>query len=117
MNRYSGPLQAAARGLGQAATAALRKELDINSPSRVMEKLGSFTTEGYAIGMIKKVPAVESAASRIAAVAATTSTPSITNTTNNRSNAITMNNTFHTASRADAQTLVNELNRLLGDLL
>lgn len=110
-------LRATARELAEEAAASVRAALDIHSPSRVMEKLGSFTAEGYVVGMNKKLPAVESAASRVAAVAAVTSAPSITNTTNNRSSAITMNNTFHNASRADAQTLVNELNRLLGDLL
>lgn len=49
-------VMSAARQVAAAATAAANKEQDGGSPSRVAKKLGSFWTEGYAIGVEKASP-------------------------------------------------------------
>lgn len=50
---------ATARKLASAASAAVKSELDINSPSRVMQKLGGYTADGFIVGLENKIDAVQ----------------------------------------------------------
>lgn len=50
-----GAVREAGAALGRAAKAGYQSEMDINSPSRVMEKQGEFTAEGAVIGVRKRL--------------------------------------------------------------
>lgn len=56
----------AAAEMAQSAVAAAKKFLRIASPSRVMKKIGAWTSEGYAIGIIKQIPKVYNATKAMA---------------------------------------------------
>ena len=51
----------AARGVGMAAAHALREQLQIHSPSKVMQEIGAFMGEGFALGIEGKTGRVDSA--------------------------------------------------------
>lgn len=51
---------------------AIRKALDINSPSRVMAWLGARTTDGLGVGAISRIPALKHAMTKVADVVAGT---------------------------------------------
>ncbi|RXK19097.1 hypothetical protein [Macrococcus sp. DPC7161] len=59
----------AAARMAQSAVAAAKKFLHIASPSKLMKKIGAWTSEGFAIGIMKKVPQVISASKEMASKA------------------------------------------------
>ena len=64
--------EAAAKAMAKAAYEAARKELDVNSPSKVFKRLGTSVPEGFAIGLSMLGNEVESSASDMASVAINT---------------------------------------------
>ena len=50
-----GAVVAAARTVARAAAAAMRSELQIHSPSRVTERLGEMTGQGFELGMVESL--------------------------------------------------------------
>ena len=64
--------EAAAAAMAKAAYEAARKELDVNSPSKVFKRLGTRVPEGFAIGLSMLGNEVESSASDMASVAINT---------------------------------------------
>ena len=64
--------EAKAAAMAKAAYEAARKELDINSPSKVFKRLGTSVPEGFAIGLSMLGNEVESSASGMASVAINT---------------------------------------------
>lgn len=60
---YSGrsSVNAAAREVAQSALAASKRALDINSPSKEFFKVGAFTSEGQALGMLSEIGMVTNA--------------------------------------------------------
>ena len=64
--------EAAAAAMAKAAYEAARKELDVNSPSKVFKRLGTSVPEGFAIGLSMLGNEVESSASDMASVAINT---------------------------------------------
>lgn len=73
INDMSGVAIAAAMALAESVAATVQSALDIHSPSRVMEKLGSFVPEGFAAGIEDNLDRVERAVGRM--VEATTRQP------------------------------------------
>jgi hypothetical protein len=61
MESGSGMVAAAAQALARQAIEAMRAELDIHSPSRVMAGLGEFTGQGFAMGIEDSVGSVMNA--------------------------------------------------------
>lgn len=59
----------AATRLANQVEAALQNALDIHSPSRVMERLGGFVTQGFAQGIGSQIDAVDDAVHRMARAA------------------------------------------------
>ena len=53
------------RRIGKKIQKALKLELQIKSPSRVMQSLGEFTSEGIAVGMENAVPLIDKAAKNV----------------------------------------------------
>lgn len=103
-----------ARSLANIVKSTMTQALEINSPSRVMRKIGNFTGEGLALGLQDKIKDVEAASFR---VVNSITAPASSSSVNNRSVSAVFNNTFQNTSPQDAQALVSEINRLLGDLL
>lgn len=103
-----------ARSLANIVKSTISESLEINSPSRVMRKIGRFTGEGLTLGLEDKIKDVEAASFR---VVNSITAPVASSNVNNRSVSAVFNNTFQSASPQDAQALVSEINRLLGDLL
>ena len=64
--------EAAAKAMAKDAYEAARKELDVNSPSKVFKRLGTSVPEGFAIGLSMLGNEVESSASDMASVAINT---------------------------------------------
>ena len=64
--------EAKAAAMAKAAYEAARKELDVNSPSKVFKRLGTSVPEGFAIGLSMLGNEVESSASDMASVAINT---------------------------------------------
>lgn len=62
----TGRAVAAATGMARAVKDAVKKELEIQSPSRVMAQLGGYTAEGLARGIDESLAAVDAAAVRMA---------------------------------------------------
>lgn len=58
-----------ARSMARAISSAFDLELDINSPSRVMERKGEFTGLGFNLGLENTIPQIGSTASRVASAA------------------------------------------------
>lgn len=56
----------AAEAMGEAVSSALRWTLQVQSPSKVMERIGRFVTLGFAKGIEENVGSVERATSRMA---------------------------------------------------
>ena len=61
LTAQSGAVASAAAALARIVSATVRGALMIHSPSRVMEGLGEFTGEGFAIGIEESVGRVERA--------------------------------------------------------
>lgn len=59
MSSKEGAIIATAQRLANAASAAVKSALDINSPSRVMERLGGYTADGFIVGINGKLDAVQ----------------------------------------------------------
>lgn len=66
INAGAGSAVAAARSVANQVSAAVRKAMDIHSPSRVMAKLGGFITQGLAVGMINDLQEVDRASNQLA---------------------------------------------------
>ena len=68
---YSGQeaVQAAADALAQMVRDTMSAALDIHSPSRVMERLGGYVTEGFALGIERQIAAVDRAISGVVGAA------------------------------------------------
>ena len=64
--------EAKAAAMAKAAYEAARKELDVNSPSKVFKRLGTSVPEGFAIGLSMLGNEVESSSSDMASVAINT---------------------------------------------
>lgn len=60
-------IERAAANVANAARKSIERELDINSPSRVTERLGQYTAQGYARGIDSESGRVASSASRMLA--------------------------------------------------
>ncbi|WP_025849119.1 phage tail tape measure protein [Paenibacillus ehimensis] len=69
IKNMTGKVGDAIRGIADQITSGIRKALDIHSPSRVMETLGEYTGEGFAIGIGNTVSDVRQRASDMAAAA------------------------------------------------
>jgi len=65
LNSNKSMVTSAARSLARAAYNSMKKELDINSPSKKTEELGSFSDIGFANGLLKYVGKVKDAAGRV----------------------------------------------------
>lgn len=61
-----GRINAAARSAVSGVAAIVARELDIFSPSRVMQKLGEETGEGFALGITDSLPVIDEATSEMA---------------------------------------------------
>lgn len=67
MQNNESPLVSAARGLGNMALGAMKRALDIRSPSRrARDEVGEMIGEGVIIGQENKIPALKKAAQRMA---------------------------------------------------
>ena len=64
-----GEVQAAANALAQTVQETMSAALDIHSPSRVMERLGGYVTEGFALGIERQIAAVDRAISGVVGAA------------------------------------------------
>lgn len=64
-----GRVLSVARGIADAVSTTIESALDINSPSRVMRRIGRDTVEGFRLGMKDKIPGVKDLASSIATIA------------------------------------------------
>lgn len=58
-------VEAMAKKIGDIVAKALKAQLKVKSPSRVMEEIGRFVAEGLVIGMEKSIPIVDEAASTV----------------------------------------------------
>lgn len=74
----------AVKGIADKVTGGIRKALDINSPSRVMEDMGEYTGAGFAKGIGNTLSTISTKASDMAAAASEalrgTFTPTVNNT-------------------------------------
>lgn len=61
-----GEVTAAAQRLAGGVTAIVQSSLQIRSPSKVMERLGEYTTEGFVSGLTRRIDAVQRAVSAVA---------------------------------------------------
>ncbi|GMR65815.1 phage tail tape measure protein [Bacillus sp. MN7755] len=67
MQNKEGPLMSAARGLGNMALGAMKRALDIRSPSRrAKSEVGEMVGEGVILGQENKIPALKKVAQRMA---------------------------------------------------
>lgn len=66
INAGAGSAIAAATSVANQVSSAVRKAMDIHSPSRVMAKLGGFITQGLAVGMINDLREVDHASNQLA---------------------------------------------------
>ena len=60
LNSQTDKVAEASKAIGDAAEEALKKDLDIHSPSRVMKKIGEFTAQGFIEGLRSKMGEVSS---------------------------------------------------------
>lgn len=68
VNAGSGSAIAAARNVANSVAATMRSALQIHSPSKVTEKIGEYTGEGAAIGLLNMLSNVRKASDRVANV-------------------------------------------------
>ncbi|TDM12653.1 hypothetical protein [Macrococcus bovicus] len=61
----AGAALAAARNMAQNAVNAVRSALKIGSPSKVLKQIGQWLTQGFAIGIRKDIPKVDTAVQRM----------------------------------------------------
>ena len=87
--------EAKAAAMAKAAYEAARKELDINSPSKVFKRLGTSVPEGFAIGLSMLGNEVESSASGMASVAINTTRDAMATVLNTLNTDIDSQPTIH----------------------
>lgn len=69
INAGSGRAIAAANRLANQVALTMEKALDVGSPSRVTRKIGGYTTEGFALGLLDDIREVKEAALEVAQMA------------------------------------------------
>lgn len=66
MQAMQGSIIATAQSIASSVKATINSALAIHSPSRVLEESGEFTTEGFAIGLLKLIDTVKANAKKVA---------------------------------------------------
>ena len=103
----------AATAIGSAAYNALKRSLEIRSPSRKMRKLGAYTGEGYALGISDEIAASEASIRRLAGATVKAAAGATSNHYNNAVNIHLDNASIR--SEDDVRILARQLGRYITD--